>query len=568
MCAYWTLQHVDKGRGHSRGRPHNAVLKLRTDAMKNAIGGLLRRRFSLTAQVLTAVGGVLFVLVSVTAVALLQLREVRESTADLVHDQETMTHAMVDMRDHLWQARMMSGTVASYPIEEREERMQDLLATYADFAVGLDDYEAHFTDAFGSSPSDMDSVRAAWDSYEELLINEMMPAALDDDLERFAQLRASKGTESGDLLIAGVQLLTEDAEAELRDGAALMAAQTEATRTFVLLVALIGASVAVMIVLWVTRRIRRSAALVSDSLTALARGDLTCEANVTSNDEMGDMARSLATAQEALRDIMREVVGSAQTVAAAAEELSAANSQVAAGAHESSAQAAAVATAADEVSRSIQNVASGAEQMGASIKEISHNAQQAARVASEASMAAETTNATVAALGSSSQEIGNVVKVITSIAEQTNLLALNATIEAARAGEAGKGFAVVANEVKELAQETAKATEEVARRIEAIQRDTGGAVSAIGEIASIVQNINDFQMTIASAVEEQSVTAEEMSRGVSDAAGGSGEIARTIASVAETSSTSAEVVEQMGASVAELAQLSADLRHKVDVFRF
>ena len=161
----------------------------------------------------------------------------------------------------------------------------------------------------------------------------------------------------------------------------------------------------------------------------------------------------------------------------------------------------------------MQTVAAGAEQMGASIREIARTPPRPAGSPPRRSSVAETTNATVAKLGESSPEIGNVIKVITSIAEQTNLLALNATIEAARAGEAGKGFAVVANEVKELAQETAKATEDIARRIEAIQADTaGGGRGDRARSPRSSRQINDSQTTIASAVEEQTATTNEMAR--------------------------------------------------------
>ena len=145
-------------------------------------------------------------------------------------------------------------------------------------------------------------------------------------------------------------------------------------------------------------------------------------------------------------------------------------------------------------------------------------------------------------------------------------MALNATIEAARAGEAGKGFAVVANEVKELAQETARATEDIARRVEAIQADTGGAVEAIGEISTIITSINDYQLTIASAVEEQTATTTEMSRNVTEAATGSGEIATNITGVASASTSTTEAVSQTLAAIDELSRMAADLRQEISHF--
>ena len=181
--------------------------------------------------------------------------------------------------------------------------------------------------------------------------------------------------------------------------------------------------------------------------------------------------------------------------------------------------------AAEQVSANAQSLAIAVEQFEASIKEIASNASNAANVARQAVDATQTTNSTITRLGDSSAEIGNVIKVINSIAEQTNLLALNATIEAARAGEAGKGFAVVANEVKELAKETGKATEDIVHRIEAIQNDTQEAVDAIGLVSEVISQINESQSAIAGAVEEQTAMTSEISRNISEVATGSGEIA-------------------------------------------
>jgi methyl-accepting chemotaxis protein len=170
-------------------------------------------------------------------------------------------------------------------------------------------------------------------------------------------------------------------------------------------------------------------------------------------------------------------------------------------------------------------------------------------------------------LGESSRQIGDVVKVITSIAEQTNLLALNATIEAARAGEAGKGFAVVANEVKDLAQETGRATEDISARVDAIQLRTSQAVDAIGEIAAVIARINDYQTTIASAVEEQTATTAEMGRNVAQAATGTAEITNGIRQVAATAHTTTEAVSRTRSAADNLTRLAGELQDAVSQFR-
>ena len=269
-------------------------------------------------------------------------------------------------------------------------------------------------------------------------------------------------------------------------------------------------------------------------------------------------------AEENLRTTIVAVNQSSQAIASAAEELTATSQQMSSNSEETSAQSNVVASASEQVSRNVATVATSAEEMSASVKEIAKNANDAAKVATAAVKVAEDTNKTVAKLGESSIEIGKVIKVITSIAQQTNLLALNATIEAARAGEAGKGFAVVANEVKELAKQTAAATEDISAKIEAIQSDTKGAVTAIGQIGSVISQINDFANTIASAVEEQSATTNEIARNAGEAAKGSTEISKNIANVSLAAKNTTEGANNTLNAATELARLAADLKSVVD----
>ncbi len=296
-----------------------------------------------------------------------------------------------------------------------------------------------------------------------------------------------------------------------------------------------------------------------------------------------------------LRQAFGNIHQSVTSLGSAATELSATASQLASGAEETTAQSATVAAAAEEMATNMNTVASSSEemaanvravasaieQMNASISEVARNAEQAAGVARNAARLASDSNSKIAQLGAAAKEIGNVIEVIQDIAEQTNLLALNATIEAARAGEAGKGFAVVATEVKELARQTAAATEDIRRRIEAIQATTGETVQSIEQITQVIDQVNNVSQTIASAVEEQTVTTKEIAQnvaqtstaveavagGVAQSASATQEITRNIAGVDQAASQTAQ-----GASVTQtasqtLAQLAEQLQTLVGQFQ-
>ncbi|MCM0621317.1 methyl-accepting chemotaxis protein [Nocardioides bruguierae] len=365
-------------------------------------------------------------------------------------------------------------------------------------------------------------------------------------------------------------LLHELVDVEAADAAATVRAAEDdfaRARTLVAVALVVGALASLAVGLAVARRIGRDAGAVARVAEALAAGDLTATSGLDSRDELGRMAAGLDEAAGVVRGLMGTIHSSSDALAAAAEELSASATEIAAGAEETAVQAQVVTDAAEEVSRNVSTVAAGSEEMGVSIHEISGSASAAARVAGEAVAMVDGTSATVARLGSSSEEIGEVVRAITSIAEQTNLLALNATIEAARAGTAGKGFAVVASEVKDLAQETARATEDIAARVEAIQGDAAGAVEAISRINGVVREISDHQTSIASAVEEQTATTGEMSRNIAEASVGAGQIAQNVAGVSEAADSTTQALAQTRLAVDDVARMATELRVAVGRFR-
>ena len=316
-----------------------------------------------------------------------------------------------------------------------------------------------------------------------------------------------------------------------------------------------------------SRELQEKVNILLSVVNAASEGDLTKKISINGNSAIGQLAGGLKTLLNNLKGDIAKISESAQVLSSSSEELSAAGQQMGAAAEETSAQANVVSGTSQEISSSVQIVATGTEEMGSSIRDISKNATEAAKVASDAVSVAEQADRNVKKLGESSDEIGQVVKVITSIAEQTNLLALNATIEAARAGEAGKGFAVVANEVKELANQTSNATEEIGHKIKTIQEDSKNSIDAIGKISGIINNINDISNTIASAVEEQTATTAEMERNVQRAAKGSHEISQNIAGVALAATETTAGISHSQTATQELSRMADNLQDMVNKFK-
>ncbi len=392
------------------------------------------------------------------------------------------------------------------------------------------------------------------------------------------------------------EISTQEAYETVQEIEAAAADASTSIATWSIAIGLIAGIFVVGLAFLITRQIMQPLSKTIEMLQNVAEGeaDLTQRLDENRADELGDLAKWFNVFARRLHDIIAKVVDNSNNLAKSSVEVMQTSNDLTAGVSDSKMQSSSVSSAAEEMSINLSNMADSTDQMShgmktvsnaidemsATITEIASNAEKSARVAAQATELAEVSNSKVGDLGAAADEIGKVTAVIQDIAEQTNLLALNATIEAARAGEAGKGFAVVANEVKELAKQTASATENIRGRIEAIQSSTGEAVGSIRSISDIINDVNEVARTIASAVEEQTITtkqiagnisqtasaAEVVSRNVSESATASREITESISRVDQVLNQAASGATQTQSAGSYLERLATEMQHLVGEF--
>ncbi|MBT3237532.1 MAG: HAMP domain-containing protein [Rhodospirillaceae bacterium] len=442
---------------------------------------------------------------------------------------------------------------------------------------------------FAPLPPKMFAIRGSkkWNMANYTLVTEAAPRA-GKLLNALLGEKNDEGVREGGMQRNQQRLLDNDAQENGNEVAALL--------TIEWIILAIGLAIAGLVAILITRSIVTPVNGMTEAMGSLAEGNLETEVPaLDKTDEIGQMAQAVQVfkdnavrvkqmeqeakeqevraAEEKTKmmndmadDFQRSVGGVVDTVSSASTELQSSAQALTATSEETNSQSVAVAAASEEASTNVQTVAAAAEELSSSISEINRQVTQSTEIANSAVTAAENADDMVQGLATSSNKIGEVVELISDIAEQTNLLALNATIEAARAGESGKGFAVVASEVKNLANQTAKATEEISSQIGGIQEATKESVGAIQEITKTIGEISEISSAIAAAVEEQGAATQEIARNVEQAAAGTGEVSSNIAGVTQAAGESGAAAGQVLSAASELSQQSELLKAEVDKF--
>ena len=528
--------------------------------------GQRMRSMSMRSNLLVAATIGLVVAVVVGILGILRMNNIADR-ADAIYRKSLVPLSTVqDLQQVIWHSRWasLSGTTSDDPAKAK---------AYNDEAAGLltlatDEINAYEQlDVSAAEKAGMTSVQASWAQY----LTYRQQAIDLKKAGKTAEWQAFRSEKLNPTIVQAVGYIEKLKKTSQDSAAAASAAAQSAARharTTIIVTLLLGVLLAGAIALLSARVLTRRLSSLAEMMSSMAAGDLRAREPDAGADEIGRMSRSAAEAVDHMRSAMQTLADASSGLTQRSEDMQQASRSLAGGVEQTSSRVSSIDQAAEAVTAGVQAVAGGAEEMGAAIREIAISASEAAKVASSAVDTAAEAEKLMTKLDASSAEVDSVVKTITAIAEQTNLLALNATIEAARAGETGKGFAVVAGEVKDLAQETAKATEEISRRIEAIQRDAKEAVDSISGIGEIIGTINDFQNTIASAVEQQSATTNGMTDDLGRAAGGTADISTQLAEVVQVTATTREAADATENAATDLARISTQLQDVITTFRY
>ncbi len=542
-------------------------------------------------KVLSILGLMSILALSLTGFALNQMAQIRETYEHVIEREATARYALA----RAGQVRYNAGRLLYYVVAETSEAgMARITAQIQRLPEQFNEEIRSAAEALPSSRTELLALGTQFADIMRLSEQGQAMAQRNENVEANAFF-TTRLTPEFTNLTERMDAISERVREQMQ--AAMVAADSMYRGAFNIMLAsaLIGLLGCVGLAFWIVRSgITRPIGTLTEVMSRLAGGDTGVTVDSERRDEVGVMARAVqvfrdnaverhrleaeqaqeratreqrsAALEKLIADFQSTVTGVVASVSSSATELQANAGSMSSLAEQTNAQSATVAAAAEQSTANVRNAASAAEELNSSVAEIGRQVTQSSRIAVDAVEEARRTNNTVEGLAAAAQKIGQVVELINSIASQTNLLALNATIEAARAGEAGKGFAVVASEVKNLAQQTAKATEEIAGQVAGMQSATGTTVAAIQGIGNTIGRLSEIAGTIASAVEEQTAATQEIARNVQQAAAGTVQVTQNISSVAEAAAQTGESSRQVLTASTELSVQSERLRQEVDTF--